>query len=427
MVQHGGPSARRPALWLGAAALLSVLAGVVLGAWYWGGGPEQYHPATSLHSPPSGQADITYEEPLPPPPPAGGLRAVDEAVFGALTQAGVDRDHTTLRLVPGQGGEVTEIEALLGPGQDPASLAAALERGLEHAGARAEWKPLEGGRLLIVHLGPRLTHRISLLSLRQPMEAARPRPTAPAPSARGPQVAIIIDDLGYQLEPVRALMALDLGLTYSVLPRSPHGAEIAADAERKGREVLVHLPMQPRSYPKVDPGPGALFTDMSPRRLLRTTNRDLDSVPGAVGVNNHMGSAFTEDRAALKPVMQAIRRRGLFFIDSLTSPRSQALAAAREAGVPARARQIFLDHDPSPQAVRHQIERLMALARRRNGVIAIGHPHPATIKVLSEMAPKLRARLNLVPVSRLVRPAPGLTPERPGNNVGKAAQRRGGG
>lgn len=424
MAPSGRPR-RRAALWLGAAALAAVLAGAVLGAWYWGGGDTDYRPATSFMAPTGVAPAITYEEPRAPSPPAGGLMAVDEAVFDALHEAGVDREHITLRLVPGDGGEITEIEALLGPGQDAGALAAALDRHLAGTGVVSAWRDIDGGRLLTIRKGPRLTHKVSLLFLRQPLEPPRP-PAAPAPS-KGPRAAIIIDDMGYQLEPARELLGLDLGLTYSVLPFSPHGVEIAKAARRKGREVLVHLPMQPRSYPKVDPGPGALFTNMSPGKLERTAGRDLDWVPDAVGVNNHMGSSFTEDAAALKPVMRAIHQRGMFFIDSLTSPHSRALAAARQAGVPARARQIFLDHDPSPRAVRRQLRRLMALARRRDGVIAIGHPHPATINVLTEMAPELRKRLSLVPASRLVRPAPHLTPARPGNNVGKAARSQGGG
>ena len=164
----------------------------------------------------------------------------------------------------------------------------------------------------------------------------------------------------------------------------------------------MHLPMEPLSYPKLKPGPGALLIAMSPAQLRRTTLEDIKGVPGATGANNHMGSRFTESRRALAPVLSVLKKRGLFFIDSFTSPRSAALALAREMGLRTGRRSVFIDHDPSPRAVRRQIRRALALAKRRGGVIAIGHPHQATLDALEEMAPLLRKRVQLTKASALI-------------------------
>lgn len=391
----------RLALWLGAMALAAIALGAGLGAWYWGSSEPQYKPASGFMSHSDGPP--TYEEPMAPSPPAGGLMAIDEAVFVSLHASGIDRGHTSLHLVPGGQGEITEIEARLTPDQKPEAVAASLDEALGSTRANWQWTQVEGGRELLISLASRLTHKVRLLHLRVPL--ASPVPSPQPPVSGKPRVALIIDDLGYQYQAAKRLLDLELGLTYSVLPFSPHGKKIAAAAAAKGRQVLLHLPMQPRSYPSIDPGPGAIFKNMPSARIERITEADLDSVPGAAGANNHMGSALTEDAAALRPVFKVLGRRGLFFIDSLTSPRSQARSVAREMGLPAASRHIFLDHDPSPKAVRRQVERLIALAGRRDGVIAIAHPHPATIQVLSEMASRISQSLELVPAGDLVKPA----------------------
>jgi polysaccharide deacetylase 2 family uncharacterized protein YibQ len=219
-------------------------------------------------------------------------------------------------------------------------------------------------------------------------------------------VAIVIDDLGYSLPAAQRLAALGLPLGFSILPRSPHAQEIARLAKAQGLEILVHLPMEPRSYPHLTPGPGALLVAMGENELRRQTKANLDQLPGAVGVNNHMGSRFTESAQALQPVLEVIGQAGLFFLDSATSPRSQAQDLARRMGLAQGQRDIFLDHEPSLPAVERQLERLLALARGQGQAIAIGHPHPTTIQVLEQASARLRAEVELVPVSRLVK-APG--------------------
>ncbi len=212
----------------------------------------------------------------------------------------------------------------------------------------------------------------------------------------------MIDDLGYQLAPARRLMALGLPLSLSILPHAPHGQEIAEQATVRGLQVLLHLPMEPHGYPHPDPGPGALLAGMPPEELRQVLLADLATVPGAAGANNHMGSRLSEDEGALAVILAVLRERGLFFLDSYTSPRTRAAAMAWRLGLASGRRDLFLDHDPRPGPVHAQLERFLTLARGHSGLIAIGHPHPATLEALERLAPRLREELELVPVGNLL-------------------------
>jgi polysaccharide deacetylase 2 family uncharacterized protein YibQ len=380
-----------------------VLAAILAVALFW----RHAAPPPPAHAPAgtaAGPAPL-FEEPAPQP--ADAIRRVDEAVFDGLRRAGTPADHTSFN-VPDQGGPAEIRARLKSPGK-ARQAARAINRGLEGL-ASGVWRRTKRGLELTVTLGGRVTHRVLLIIPGAPSPPPGPRPTIPAPPVapkpRGARLALIVDDLGYQVKAARRLADLHIPITFSILPRSPHAREIAALAARRGLEVMVHLPMEPLSYPKLKPGPGALLIAMSPAQLRRTTREDIKCVPGATGANNHMGSRFTESRRALAPVLSVLKKRGLFFIDSFTSPRSAAWALAREMGLRTGRRSVFIDHDPSPQAVRRQLRRALALAKRRGGVIAIGHPHRATLDVLEEMAPLLRKRVRLTKASALISARP---------------------
>jgi polysaccharide deacetylase 2 family uncharacterized protein YibQ len=240
----------------------------------------------------------------------------------------------------------------------------------------------------------------------EPAPAPSPEPPSPAPPG-GASIALVIDDLGRSLDEVRDLAALGVPLTYAVLPFETRTAEVAAALAEGRAEVLLHLPMEGRG--SADPGPGALFAAMSREELASGTRRALAAVPGAVGVNNHMGSVLTADRAAMHRVLGELGGRGLFFLDSRTSADSVAFAVARDLGLPAAERHVFLDPDPAPEAIRAQFRRLLALAADRGTAIAIGHPYPSTRAVLAEEIP-LAQRLGyrVVPLSELVERAPAV-------------------
>ncbi len=223
-------------------------------------------------------------------------------------------------------------------------------------------------------------------------------PSEPAPVAR---VAVLIDDLGPRLEDVDRLLAIGVPLSYAVLPNEPFSAEVAARLVARGAEVLCHLPMAAERGE--NPGPGALEPGLSAARIAELTVAALEAVPGAVGINNHMGSVVTADADAMRAVMGVAAARRLFFVDSRTTPSSVAERVARELEVPTAARDVFLDAENDPDSIADELERLLALARERGAAIAIAHPHPATLELLERELPRLKARgFELVPVSYLL-------------------------
>ncbi|MCM2269993.1 MAG: divergent polysaccharide deacetylase family protein, partial [Thermoanaerobaculia bacterium] len=238
---------------------------------------------------------------------------------------------------------------------------------------------------------------------REPTAPAAREPTAspPAAVAPGTRVAIVVDDLGRSLADVERLLRLGVPLTYAVLPFETRTAEVTARLRAAGAEVICHLPLEGR--PGANPGPGAILDEHSPRRLARRVREALDAVPGAVGLNNHMGSIVTADREAMAELLEVVAERRLFFLDSRTTADSVAYELARQAGVPTARREIFLDSEREPAAVREQFARLLAVARERGAAIAIGHPHDVTLDALDELVPRAVADgYEFVPVSYLL-------------------------
>jgi len=228
-----------------------------------------------------------------------------------------------------------------------------------------------------------------LLSGRRVVLIAELAPLAPPPDAMeiggGPQIAIIIDDMGRSLAVARELAAIDLPLTFAVFPHLPTSHRVAALLLRRSRDVMLHLPMEPRNWPQQDPGPGALYCRMDESEFLRVLEADLKAVPGIVGVNNHMGSRLTEDAAKMKLVMQALAGTGLFFIDSRTINDSVAGREAAAAGIPVLQRDVFLDNRPVEKAILDQFRVLIEVARSRGYAVGIGHPYPETVAALKKI------------------------------------------
>lgn len=217
------------------------------------------------------------------------------------------------------------------------------------------------------------------------------------------RAAIVIDDLGQDMQRTRALLALGYPLTFSVLPHLPASHETSDAAARAGREVMLHLPMEPISD-KARPGQGAILVGMRAPEVARIVESDLESVPNAVGVNNHMGSRATSDSVLMAAVMKELSARRLYFIDSRTAPSTVALEAARQAGIPAFYRSVFLDDTETVGYTLAQLRSFCSLVERQGMALAIGHPHPTTIAALEEFLPEFeRDDIELVPASMLVR------------------------
>lgn len=216
---------------------------------------------------------------------------------------------------------------------------------------------------------------------------ARPRPPAAAP-VRG-RIVLILDDVGFDRQPLSQAMAIDRNISFSVLPNARHASEYAHLLHDRGFEVLCHLPMEPDDFPRVSPGDGAVLTSMSNEQIARTTRTLVQAVPYAAGVNNHMGSKATADRRVMASVLAALPG-GMFFIDSRTTGASVAESMAREMSVRTAARNVFLDDVETDEAVRQQLRELAREAETQGVAIGIGHMYPPTIRVLQADVPQLR-------------------------------------
>ncbi len=233
-----------------------------------------------------------------------------------------------------------------------------------------------------------VTHEIRLL-------------TAPSPRAR---VAIIFDDAGGSVADVEAIIALRRPVVVSILPGLRYSREVAERARAAGLEVFLHLPLEPEDVSKESAmGPGGITSGMTDEEIAATVREDLLSVPGALGVNNHMGSKGTADERVMRAVLGVLHERRLMFVDSMTSSGSIAGRLAREMNIPTGVRAMFLDNDDEPAAIRAQLLRLIALAKQRGAVIAIGHAQRRTSKVLLEMLDVFEQQgVELVPISTMV-------------------------
>lgn len=235
--------------------------------------------------------------------------------------------------------------------------------------------------------------------------------------ANAGKLAIVIDDFGYQPNNENQVLGMPTAISVAVLPNAPYAKLMAIKAHQQGREVLIHLPMAPLSRQPLERD--TLQPGMSQEIISRIIRDAVDKVPYAVGVNNHMGSAMTSNLAGMQNVMQALSHYPFYFLDSMTIGNSQSRQAAAGTGVKVIKRNVFLDDTSNEADIRQQFNRAVSLARRNGFAIAIGHPHPNTIRVLSQMLPALPADIVLVRPSMLVNESaawpPNATPSRPRN------------
>mgnify|MGYP001817569391 FL=1 len=222
--------------------------------------------------------------------------------------------------------------------------------------------------------------------------------------AESPRVAIIIDDLGYHMANGKRAIQLPGAVTFSFLPGSPRARVLADHAHQRGKEILLHLPLQANTD-ELHPERWEIGIDMSRERLGTVFNEALQSVPHVSGINSHRGSLMTRHPGHMQWLMEEIQdHEHLFFIDSYTHHESVALQIAQEAGVDAVKRDVFLDPDRLPETVAREFERMKTLARKRGQVVAIAHPYPATLDLLERELPRLLEEgFTLVSVSELVR------------------------
>ena len=239
-----------------------------------------------------------------------------------------------------------------------------------------------------------------------------------APSYAG-KLSIVIDDFGYRPQTENQVLAMPSTISVAVLPNAPHAREMATKAHNSGHEVLIHLPMAPLSKQPLEKD--TLRPDMSSDEIERIIREAVDKVPYAVGLNNHMGSAMTSSLFGMQKVMQALSRYNLYFLDSMTIGNSQAMRAANGTGVKVIKRRVFLDDTQNEADIRVQFNRAIDLARRNGSAIAIGHPHPTTVRVLQQMVYNLPSDITLVRPSSLLN-EPQVDTSRPNNSLPTQSQ-----
>jgi polysaccharide deacetylase 2 family uncharacterized protein YibQ len=200
-----------------------------------------------------------------------------------------------------------------------------------------------------------------------------PSPPSTLKAALHPKIAIVIDDLGSKDKISQELLRWDLPITFAILPFAPFSKRLAGEAHRRGKEVILHLPMEPQGYPQIK------------------------------GVSNHMGSRLMEDPEKIKIVFSELKRRGLFFLDNRTTAQTTGLQVAQSVGLKAVERSVFIDHSTTEEDIKGQLEQLIQVSLSRGKAIGIGHPHPSTIKSIKEMIPKMKEKgIEIVPLSAVM-------------------------
>lgn len=230
---------------------------------------------------------------------------------------------------------------------------------------------------------------------------SRPRKIPKIPAIRG-KIAIVIDDWGYNLNNLYFLDEIKYPLTVSILPNLGYSRTIASALKKQGAEIILHLPLEPHEKFRLEQN--TILTSMDEETIRNIVARDLDDVYYARGVSNHMGSKATEDARTMGVIFRELKKRNLFFLDSLVSPRSVCFNLAKKMGLDFARRDIFLDNKEEAGYIKGQMQELKARARVHGRAIGIGHDRKITLEVLKEVMPELeREGYKFVFVSELVK------------------------
>jgi polysaccharide deacetylase 2 family uncharacterized protein YibQ len=243
----------------------------------------------------------------------------------------------------------------------------------------------------------------------QPMPAWLQNSVASIDPGARPMIAIVLDDVGAAPGDAPGAVALPAPITLSIMTYAPNAARLAESARKAGHEIMVHVPMEPINR-DADPGKNALLTSLPRDEIQRRLDWDLSQFQGYVGINNHMGSRFTQDAAGMQIVLENLKARGLLFLDSRTIASSVGDTLAGRLGVTHLKRDVFLDDVIDEAGIRKQLAHTEAVARKQGFAIAIGHPHPDTVEALRQWIPEAKARgFILVPITAIAKKQAGVT------------------
>ena len=330
------------------------------------------------------------------------LKHLDRAIYASLVALGVSVDDVEFPSVYTKyskglhwGFAVLEIRPPKSPSK--ADIQTILDRHLSKEVSGATYQIASDDRYPVVYvsLDRHPTHRLVFL---EKLIKAPPPPVL----KQLPKISIILDDVGYDKKIALDFLSLDAPITVSIFPFSPYRKTIASAAHEKGRDVMLHLPMEPQEYPEVNPGEGVLLTSMDRDMLLAQLEEDLEAIPYIVGVNNHMGSKFTKDPERMTYILKRLQKKGLFFVDSRTTTRTCVRKVAKRIKLRFAERQVFLDHLEEASFIRAQIKQLVSIARSKGSAIGIIHPHRLTYRIIKEALPSLKKVVEVVPVSHLI-------------------------
>ena len=334
--------------------------------------PAQHSSATELQEP---QVYEEQENTLETRVKEVDLALIQTLVLMGYDPAGLEHGVVDIRIYHGQEYHFQRLE--LATPTDRERFAASLEKNVHQLVDGGSLTATPDNRTFTVKVFGVPTHMIIFRDI--PRTQPGQDVTVPENKAR---MVIVVDDLGRSVGAGKRLAALSFPVTFSVMPHEIKTSQVAAVARDTQNELLLHLPMEPESYPETNPGQGALFVGMSPEQIKAVLHEDLALVSGASGANNHMGSRFTQDREGVEVVIDFFRERGLFFLDSMTSKDSCVRAIEAGKGMPYLRRNIFLDNVRDEKAILFQLRKAESLARKRGQAVAIGHPYPETLRAL---------------------------------------------
>jgi len=347
----------------------------------------------------SGYLYLIQEKPTPPEAISQKVFLVDQIIRSQLYEIGISKKDVLQKSSLKKEGEIVWEQSFMKI-QIPRSVSFSLIEGNFKRSLSTLGKPfsLQSSKIseslqLEVKILDRLTHQLTFI------------PTKPSILKTGlrPKMAIVIDDLGGENHISKELLHWNLPITFSILPFTPHSKTLALEAHQRGKEVILHLPMEPHGYPKTKPGEGALLYEMDEEKLLRQLSKDIEAIPYIKGVSNHMGSRLMENPEKLRIILSELKRRGLFFLDSRTTPQTVGLQTAQSIGLRAMERSLFLDHSPSPEEIKEKLERLIQLSLATGKAIGIGHPHPSTLQSIKEIIPRMKEKgIEIVPLSSVM-------------------------
>ena len=347
-----------------------------------------------------GYAYLTQEKSLSSETFSQEVFLVDQIVQSQLYEIGIPKKDVLLHQSSlKKEGNLTWEQSLLRV-QIPSSLPFPLIEGNFRRNLSALGKPVSlqssygsGSLQLEIKVFDHPSHQITFVLLR----------TSVSKTGSSPKIAIVIDDLGGEKKISQELLQWSFPITFSILPFTPYSKTLAEEAHRRGREVILHLPMEPYGYPEVQAGEGVLLQEMDESKLIRQLSKDLEAVPYIKGVSNHMGSRMMEDPEKMRIILSEFKRRGLFFLDSRTTPQTVGLQVAQSIGLKAMERSLFIDNSSGEEDIKQKLEQLIQLSLSTGKAIGIGHPHPSTLRSLKEMIPKMREKgIEIVPLSVLM-------------------------